>query len=309
MNGLRIGLQLTVVGTYTGAVWGDEVMAHGFADALRAQPEVAECEVWDPFTIHDNLDLVISFYAWPETRLVKGVRNVWWYQAPRLREELGPVTAAVPHYEAILAAGPTLQMEAAEAGAARTLLLPMSANPSVYRPVAPRPEYAHPIVFVANHNRTREEVERYLLPLLPLGLRIYGSGWEREPELVAAGCLEGRIHPHDVPALYSSSKLVLSCHSPWHRNHDVPTSRLWEATCCGALVLSDPLPTAETLFGDTLVFSAGGEELAEVAAILLEHDELRRARAAAARERVLAGLTFDRHARRVLDFLIGQHGT
>lgn len=303
MSGLKIGLQLTVMNTYSGAVWGDEVMAVGLADALRVQPEVAEVEVYDVATIHDNLDLVISFYAYPETRLVTGPRQVWWYQAPRLHDRFGPVTAAVPYYEAILGAGPRLIADVREAGAQRTLFVPMSANPSIHHPTEPRPEYAHPIVFCANHNRTRAEVERFIFPLLPLGLKIYGLGWDREPELAHSDVLCGRIHPHDVPALYSSAKLVLSCHSPWHRDHDVPTSRLWEATCCGAPLLSDPLPTAERLFGDSIAFCAGGDELAEVAAGLLADDERRLAQAAAAMARVQAGLTFHHHARRILDFL------
>ncbi|NUQ01366.1 MAG: phosphate/phosphonate ABC transporter permease, partial [Armatimonadetes bacterium] len=134
MSGLRIGLQLTVVNTYSGAVWGDEVMAVGLADALRAQPEVSEAEVYSSDTIHDNLDLVISFYAWPETRLVTGPRQVWWYQAPRLNREAGPAVEAASRYEAVLVAGPRLGQEATAAGAKRLLFVPMSANPAVYHP-------------------------------------------------------------------------------------------------------------------------------------------------------------------------------
>ncbi|MBI5835047.1 MAG: glycosyltransferase [Armatimonadetes bacterium] len=245
MSGLRIGLQLPVINTYTGAVWGDEVMAVGLAEALRRQPDVAEAEIYSVGTIHDNLDLVLSFYPYPECRVVAGPRQVWWFQAPRLNPPDGPVEEA----------------------------------------------------------RTRDEVERYLLPLLPLGLAIYGSGWEREPELADSGCLKGRINPNDVPALYSSCSLVLSAHTAWHRNNDVPTSRLWEATCCGAAILSDRVPTAEKLFGDTIAFTNGGAELAELAQLLLDHGDLRRRLANRARERVVAGLTFDHHARRILDFL------
>jgi glycosyltransferase involved in cell wall biosynthesis len=302
-KGLRIGLQLPVVNTYTGAVWGDEVMAVGLADALRRQPGVAEAEVYDLTTIHDNLDLIISFYPWPECRLVAGPRQAWWFQAPRLRPPDGPIDQAVPRYEAIFCAGPQLVGRVRAAGGQRTLFLPMSANPEVYRPVEPRPELTHPIVFCANHNRTREEIDRFIVPLLPLGLAIYGRGWEREPDLVASGCLRGAIHPHDVPALYSSCDLVLSCHTPWHRLNDVPTSRLWEATCCGAAILSDRLPTAEKLFGDTIIFSDGGDELARAAQMLLAQPELRRSLAQRARQRVVAGLTFDHHAARMLQFL------
>jgi len=303
MSGLHIGLQLTVINTYRGAVWGDEVMAVGLADALRARPEVAECEVYGVESIHDNLDLIISFYAWPETRLVRGPRQVWWYQAPRLNPAAGPAAAAQGEYEAVLVAGPQLGGEVRSYGAERVMFMPMSANDAVYHPRPPEDRYRHPIVMVANHNRTREEVERYILPLLPLGLVIYGHGWEREPELAASGVLRGGIHPSEVPALYSSCDLVLSCHTAWHRNNDVPTSRLWEATCCGATLLSDKVPTAEKLFAETIAFNDGGDDLVRQAQALLADPARRRAMAAGARERVEAGLTFRHHARRLLEFL------
>lgn len=303
MSGLRIGLQLTVINTYRGAVWGDEVMAVGLADALRAQPQVAECEVYGVETIHDNLDLIISFYAWPETRLVRGPRQVWWYQAPRLNHAAGPAAAAQGEYDAVLVAGPKLGQEVVAHGGEQVLFVPMSANGAVYCPRPAEDRYRHRIVFVANHNRTREEVEQFILPLLPLGLVIYGHGWEREPELAASGALKGGIHPSEVPALYSSCELVLSCHTPWHRVNDVPTSRLWEATCCGATLLSDRVPTAQNLFADTIAFTDGGDDLVRQAAALLADPARRQAMAAAARERVEAGLTFHHHARRILAFL------
>ncbi len=303
MSGLRIGLQLTVINSYRGAVWGDEVMAVGLADAFRARPEVAECEVYGAETVHDNLDLVLSFYAWPETRLVRGPRQVWWYQAPRLKADAGPAAASQGEYDAVLVAGPKLGQEVVAYGCERVLFVPMSANDAVYRPLPAIAGYRHPIVFVANHNRTRDEVERYILPLLPLGLVIYGNGWEREPELAASGALRGGIHPSEVPALYSSCDLVLSCHTPWHRVNDVPTSRLWEATCCGATLLSDRVPTAESLFANTIAFSDGGDDLVQQATLLLAEPERRRAMAAAARQRVEAGLTFRHHAGRILEFL------
>jgi spore maturation protein CgeB len=106
-----------------------------------------------------------------------------------------------------------------------------------------------------------------------------------------------------VPALYSSAKLVLSVHGVWHRAMDVPTSRLWEATACGAAVLSDPLPTAQALFEDTILWSEGGEDLRRKAEYYLAHEEERRSLAARARQLVLSRYTFDHHARRILHYL------
>jgi GT2 family glycosyltransferase/glycosyltransferase involved in cell wall biosynthesis len=304
---LRIGLQLPVINTFNGAVWGDEVMALGLADALSKLPMVEFAEVYDPVTIHDHLDIVINFYPFPEVRLVAGPAQFWWYQAaisPWLRSH-SDFTKLLSNYKGFLVASPNLGAELMELGVLpeKIMFLPMSANSRFYRPVPPQVKFAHQIVFCGNNHpgRSRDTIDRYLLPVRDLGLVIYGNGWDEIPEL--EGCCRGPIHPNEVPTLYSSTKIVLSTHPQWHRLMDVPTSRLWEAAACNSLIISDKLPLARQLFRDTIVWTDGWDDLREKVCYYLEHEKERKLIAQKGYQLILSQYTFDHWAPKVLEFI------
>jgi GT2 family glycosyltransferase/glycosyltransferase involved in cell wall biosynthesis len=275
---LRIGLQLPNINTHEGAVDGDEVMALGMANILSGLKEVEFAEVYDPVTIHDNLDVILNFYPFPLLRFVPGPRQYWWYQA-RVPEDW----AANPEwrqllclYEGIFVASPELKKHLLSWGvpAEKISLLPMSCDRGTYYPRPEAAELDHEVVFCGNGGiRAPEEVQRYLTPLKDLGLAIFGSHWERFPQL--RHCLKGPIPPVKVPELYSNAKIIISTHTAWHRGNDIPTSRLWEAMGCDGVVVSDRLPFAEKLFGDAVVWTDGYEDIREKVAYLLAHPEER----------------------------------
>jgi len=297
---LKIGLQVPVINTFSGAVWGDEVMAVGLAEAFSQMDCVEMAEVYDPVTIHDNLDIIIYFYPYPQTRYIPGKYNIWWFQAPISQEAAGEnFKRTISLYNAFFAAGPKLSEFLRRNGVSNPMFLPMSANHNFYKPVEPVDELSHEVVFCGNNNRTMEDIEKYLIPLVGLGLKIYGSGWESILQLKPA--VMGPLHPKYVPALYSSSKIILSAHTAWHRNMDVPTSRLWEALACEAFVVSDKLPTAMNIFGDTIAWTDGGEHLKELVAYYLENDNQRQQMAQKGRKLILENYTFEHHAKRIME--------
>lgn len=277
---LRIGIQLPIINTFDGAVWGDEVMAVGLAGTLCEQENVAFAEVYDMVTIHDNLDVIFHFYPFPILRQIKGPKNYWWYQAkvhPRV-SELPEWKDYLSLYDGIFAASPTLKEHLIDWGVPpeKIAIMPMSCDLGIYRPRDPVSRYAHNIVFCANGAplfRRPEDVQRCLLPLKDLGLRIYGSNWHAYPEL--RDCIEGPIPPSEVPLLYSSAKVVISNHTHWHFRNNLPTSRLWEALGCGAVVVSDHVPFAQDLFGDAVIWSEGFEDIRSKVEFLLTHESAR----------------------------------
>ena len=278
---LRIGLQIPKAGTFSKMVWGDEILAEGLADALSQLDIVDQAVVYTPVTIHSNLDLVLSFYPYPETLFVPEAANFWWLQAGVLQDEsLSKIDAAIALYEDFFAAGTGVAKWLRQYEREAAFML-MGADLGIYRPYPPAPQYRHNIVFIGNNYGRDEILERYLLPLVPLGLRIYGSGWEDVPELGEA--FLGSIHPREVPKVYSSAKIVLSVHKSWHARMDIPTTRLWEATACGAAVVSDPVSLGKQIFGDAIVWSEGGRDLVEKVQFLLENDGARQALKARAR--------------------------
>jgi Flp pilus assembly protein TadD len=271
---MRIGIQLPVINTYEGAVWGDEVMAQGLARALSECDGVTSADVYDPVTVHDNLDVLLHFYPFPALRHVRGPKHYWWYQAPTLKPllENPDWTKTLSHYDGFFAASPSLKSHLLTWSVPehKISIMPMSCDLHTYRKVSPLDKYRHNVVFCGNgSNRRQGEIDRFLVPLKELGLKIYGANWDHFPELME--CVQGPIHPSEVPTLYSSAKVVISTHVFWHYDHDLPTSRLWEALACESVVVSDRLPFAETLFGNAVIWTDGYEDVKEKVSHLLAH--------------------------------------
>jgi len=316
---MRIGIQLPVINTFKGAVWGDEVMAAGLARVLSEQEGVAFAEVYDPVTIHDNLDIILNLYPFPILRHVRGPRHYWWYQAgmgPQLLNDPGWADS-LSLYDGFFAASPRLREHLIGWGVPweKTAVMPMSCDLNVYTPGRPADRYSHEVVFCGNGGiRTHGNVERYLVPLKDLGLKIYGSEWEKYSEL--KGCLMGPISPSEVPVLYSSSKIVISNHTPWHFENDLPTSRLWEALACDAVVVSDRVPFAQELFGDAVAWTEGFEDVRKKVAYLLNNDEQRAKIRGKGRKIIEEELSFQAYAPKLvgifrtgrMEELLGQRG-
>lgn len=301
---MKIGIQLPVVNTFDGAVWGDEVMAVGLANALSELDGVTFAEVYDPVGIHDNLDVVLHLYPFTILRHVQGPRHYWWYQAPvqadwpahpRWRDYLNL-------YDGIFVAAPALKRHLLGWGVPpeKISLMPMSCDLKTYRRRPPDPRFAHDVVFCGNGGiRHPKHVRQYLLPLRDLGLKIYGANWEEHPEI--QDCLMGPIPPRDVPTLYSSAKIVLSTHALWHTVSGIPTSRFWEALACEAVVVSDRVRFAEQIFGNTVVWTEGFNDVREKVAYLLAHDDEREALRGRGRKIVEGRMTFQAYAPKLFE--------
>lgn len=303
-NNLKIGIQIPVTDTFESeeGVWGDEVMAIGFLEAFYRLPFIESVEILNPFTIHDNLDLIINFYPPPITRFINGPINLWWYQAPFIEYNTESLKIYDGLYDGYMVASLHLMnLLQQEINPKYIILLPMSVDPEVYKPVEPVDKYKHDIVFCGNvtAGRTYELIEDYLIPLKDYDLKIYGSGWEKFPELKENW--NGIIPPKDVPKLYSSSKIVISFHGDWHRKNDVPTSRLWEALSCEAFVISDNLPMAVKLFGNNIIWTNGGNHIMKLVNYYLKHDGIRKELGKKGRELILKYHSFDHRVNEILD--------
>lgn len=305
---MRIGFQLPVIGTDAGAVWGDEVMAMGLARALADAGVCDTAELYDPVLVHDNLDVLVDLYHIPVLRRVRAGRRLWWMQA-----RVDPVWAGGPDFREVLdaydgffVASPQLGrlLTAWGAPAEAVTLLPMSCDVRAFTPVPPRPELACRVAFCGNGGiRSRDEVAEYLFPLRAHGLTIWGSDWERFPEL--SSCVRGPLPPALVPALYASARVVVSVHSPWHRDNDVPTSRLAEALACGAALVSDSLPYARERYGDAIAFCDDGAAMERAVAGLLADPSARDRLSGRGRARMVGRLGFQAMCDAIAPVLLG----
>ena len=126
-----------------------------------------------------NLVLVIGGYDIDEgliesIRAQAGVRLVNWF--PDDVGRIDQILAVARAYDAIFVAGTDLAA-ACERSFGRTVeVLPLAADPSVYRPLRTKDQYRANVVFAGAATPTRE---KYLGQLVEFGLALWGPGWRK----------------------------------------------------------------------------------------------------------------------------------
>ena len=130
---------------------------------------------------------------------------------------------------------------------------------------------------------------------------IYGMGWE---EYVDEKYVKGQFIPNsELHKYYSSCNILLNDHWDDMRNMDFPSNRLFDALACGTFVISDKIPSAETLFEGTVVTYDGVYDLNEKLEYYLNHEEERRLLAEKGKKIVLKNHTFDNRVDTIINCL------
>ncbi len=127
-----------------------------------------------------------------------------------------------------------------------------------------------------------------------LPVTIYGPGW---PDGIAKGhYLDNRI----LHKYYSSAKIVLNDTRDGMKQFGFISNRIFDATACGALVISDYMPEIAAVYGDTVPMYRNEDELVALVKYYLDpaHDGERREKAARAREITLMNFTAEKAAKR-----------
>eukprot|EP00904_Undaria_pinnatifida_P011653 jgi/Undpi1/7618/HiC_scaffold_23.g10091.m1 len=135
-------------------------------------------------------------------------------------------------------------------------LLHLAADPLVMREVPPHPKYEdHTVVYLGQFKRTKHRIVETLIEVAPLGLSIYGGGWDLHED--AAELLpfwRGVLPLGDIASLYASAKVVMSTTEEQQRSLGMVNNRVFEALSCGAAVVSDSFPEMEAVFGDHVLY-------------------------------------------------------
>ena len=130
---------------------------------------------------------------------------------------------------------------------------------------------------------------------------IYGSGWE---EFIDEKYIKGEFIPNDkLHEYYSSCKILLNDHWEDMRDLDFPSNRLFDALACGAFVISDEIPSAESLFEGNIVTYENSEDLNNKISYYLAHEDERIQKAKKGQEIVLNNHTFDNRVDSILNCL------
>lgn len=130
---------------------------------------------------------------------------------------------------------------------------------------------------------------------------IYGMGWE---EFIDEKFIKGQfIENNELHKYYSSCKILLNDHWEDMRDMDFPSNRLFDALACGAFVISDKIPSAETLFEGNIVTYEDADDLKNKIEYYLSNEHERKEKAQKGKVIVLKNHTFDNRVDTILDCL------
>jgi GT2 family glycosyltransferase/spore maturation protein CgeB len=180
-------------------------------------------------------------------------------------------------------------------------LLPIATNPERFRPVAPGPELASDYVFTGNHWGVRRDIEDAIDPRPGERFRIYGKGWSDVPEMKAfAG---GDVAYDMLPAIYSSTKIVIDDTAGPTLPYGAVNSRVFDALASGAAVVTNCESGVRELFDDDFPVWSSRDSLRTQLDRLLGDNTGRAALVARYRSQVLAEHTYERRAQQLIDEL------
>ena len=143
------------------------------------------------------------------------------------------------------------------------------------------------VLFVGNNSPYRTAVPILLKGDIPLS--VYGDAW---PEGVAkARFIDNRI----LRKYYSSAKITLNDTRTDMRKLGFISNRIFDATACETLVISDYMKEIEEVYGDSVPMWKTEDELIELVKYYLDpaHEAERREKAKRAREITLQNFTSD----------------
>ena len=126
---------------------------------------------------------------------------------------------------------------------------------------------------------------------LGYNISIYGLNWQgKVPDKYIKGEF---IDNRDLHKYYSSAKIVLSDHAKDLSDMGLVVNRLYDASACGAFIISEYSPYIEEIFGDSIPLFKTKEEFKELVDYYLAHPEKRLEKAKKAQSITLAGYTND----------------
>ncbi len=177
----------------------------------------------------------------------------------------------------------------------RSSYLPVCYDPHLHYPgQADRP---YTVGFIGGGNGTRD---RYLAAMAAKGLLSYVIGGPWIDKRLQTICKSRNIPAAQTPDWYRSTRIVLNVFREKHHynRQQIPATslnpRVYEALACGALVVSEWRPEAETLIPDLPTFRSIEACSALVSDLLADPD-----RAESIRRRCLAAVTPHTYAQRL----------
>lgn len=206
-----------------------------------------------------------------------------------------------------------IQEYAHRTGNPKVALLPFAAQPALHNPVAiPGVLRDRPVVFGGMYFREkyperRGQMDRLLRAASRVGLDIYSrnTGEDiryRYPDALS-GFVKGSLRYPQMISAYHAYKVAVNINSVVG-SQSMCARRIFEATACGAAVVTEPTPAIERYFPGDLLSQVSNEEAAyHTIRSLVRSDEFRDRKVLAAQREVWRRHTYTHRARTVMDFV------
>jgi len=200
-------------------------------------------------------------------------------------------------------------------GVRHPVLLPLAADPEVFRPLeltpAEQEEYGSEVSFVGAGYGNRRQV---FSALTDLDFKIWGSEWDLTGPLGGHIQRQGaRIAPEECVKIFRASRINLNLHSsPFHQGinpeGDYINPRTFDLAAAGAFQLVDIRRQLPRYFvpGEEVAVFRSLAELRELIRYYLDRPEERARMAARARQRLLTEHTYEHRMTRVLAQVFGE---
>ena len=137
-----------------------------------------------------------------------------------------------------------------------------------------------------------------------IAIDVFGDNWKNILVDEEASWWKARQIPNDqLKYFYSSADIVLNDTRPDMIEAGFISNRIFDATACGALVISDYMPEIEEIYGDAVPMYKNKEEFKQLIEFYLSHPEERRLKALKAQKITLQKFAADKVIKRMIDIL------
>ncbi len=177
-------------------------------------------------------------------------------------------------------------------------LVPIGTSAQRFEAGRKRREFEYDYCFTGSYWGMNREIVQQLDPGgTPFSFAIFGAGWEKVPHLApyARGALPYKL----MPDVYASTKLVIDDANHVTKGWGAVNSRVFDALCAGALVITNGKAGADSLFEGVLPSFDSPQSLADLLWQYLGDEDARLRKVTELRKIVLERHTYQQRARTV----------
>ena len=272
---------------HSGNVIGDALVAETLCKNLRKLPHVESAEVYSPDApIKFHLDAMVYMNETQPVREWADKHVLYWQNGTDSNiEEMFKIfySRDCDGYAFFSRA----LLEQHISSGRKGIYLPFCADTSFYFPRDYEERLDFDVAYVGSDIKGSTTTMRYIYPALEFDFALFG-GWKkpmREKTRIESrpyrkkfeSISRGHIPEADVPAMYSSSKIILNTNIPQSRDLGVVSLRTYQVLACRGFLISDPVHGMEEELRGKVVFTNGYDDLTDKIKYYLAHDDERRA--------------------------------